>query len=219
MIPEGPYSVQRTIHQAGLVLAAGRSLLDELRNEEHVIKDEVREVISWGASILVILGFLTGGLIFFFFPGLLPRAETLMEGGERVRQSQVRLIEFQGQAIEALDSHRDNVLGAISELRSVLVHGRLLPHQQQLPLWMEAELCGQAELIISSLETRYRTLPEETRRLRRIEAGLREGQGMDDRQMLELVGRYAEEERRVVVANQAAGLDEEAWDDCPCIIL
>ncbi|KAI0410849.1 optic atrophy 3 protein-domain-containing protein [Xylaria grammica] len=165
----------------------------------------------------VMFGFFTGGLLFLILPGLLPRAETIMETAERARQSQERLIEFQQQAIERLDSHRTGVSEAIVGLQLHFAHGEL---PQLLAHEMEGRLSGQATLIISDMEKRNRRIPEEIRRLRRIEDGQREGQGMDNRQLLEMVGRRAQEERDILEARLAAAPSEEDSDICPmCIFL
>lgn len=66
------------------------------------------------------------------------------------------------------------------------------------------------------MESRRRAMPEETRRLRRIEDGQREAQDKDDRQVLELLGRYVQEERDRLAVEPI----EEASNECPaCIIL
>lgn len=215
-MPPEPYSLQQAIHQAQLTLATGKRLLGELPDEEDLIRGGVREGISW---VLFILLFIIGGITSFLSP-LLPLVGTIMESAERVRQSQERLIEFQRQAVGRLDSHRDSVLEAIVGIRSPFVHGEFPPNGPLLARRMEVELSRQLELTISDLERRSQLIPEEIRRLRRIEEGQREGQGMDNRQLLEMMGRYAQEERDMLEANQAAGQSGEARNDCPtCIIL
>lgn len=212
--PAGLYSV----YEAQLTIDTVKRLFDQLHKEEDLIRNEVREIVSWFWPILVMLGFFTGGLIFVFLPTFfLPRASTIMDNAEHARQSQERLIEFQRQGIVRLDSQRASVLAAIVDLRPLLVHGELPPNV--LAPRMEEELSQQALRILRDLERRYRMISEETRRLRRIEDGQREAQGMDNRQLLEMIGSRAQEERDILEARQAAVPSEDTEDETCCVIL
>jgi ferredoxin len=139
-----------------------------------------------------------------------------MEKAERARQGQERLVEFQQQAIERLDSNRGSILGATVGLQSLFADGEMAPNELLRELLLH-ELSLQFRLTVSGMERRYRVLSEEIRRLRRIEDGQREAQGMNDREVVELLGRYGEVERDRLMVEPS----EEAWNRCPtdCIIL
>lgn len=212
-IPPNPYSLQQSVHQGQLALATGERLFGELRIEDDTLRNGFEGIIAWAFSFLEML--FTYGITLYLSSRLfLPRASTIMENADRARQTQERIIEFGQQAIEKLDSNRRGVLESIIRLQSPLTQGELPPNGLLL------ELSQQVKQTISEMERLSRAMPEEIRRLRRIEDGQREAQGMDDRQLLEMVGRYVQEEQDRLVVRQAIAPSVEAWEFCPgCIIL
>lgn len=136
-----------------------------------------------------------------------------MENAKHARQTQERIIDFEKQAIEKLDYNRRSVLEVIIKLQLPLTQRELPPNGLLL------ELSQQVKQTITEMERISRAMPEEIRRLRRIEDGQREAQGMDDQQLLEMVGRYVQEEQDRLVVRQAIGPSEEAGGICSdCII-
>ncbi|PTB44688.1 hypothetical protein M441DRAFT_24809 [Trichoderma asperellum CBS 433.97] len=180
-IPPSPYSLQQSVLQGQLVLATSERLFGELRIEDDTLRNGFEGIIAWAFSFLEML--FTYGITLYLSSRLfLPRASTIMENADRARQTQERIIEFGQQAIEKLDSNRRGVLESIIRLQSPLTQGELPPNGLLL------ELSQQVKQTISEMERLSRAMPEEIRRLRRIEDGQREAQGMDDRQLLEMVG-------------------------------
>ncbi|KAI1365169.1 hypothetical protein F5Y08DRAFT_187701 [Xylaria arbuscula] len=220
-----PDSVQQAINQAQLVLAFGATLLDNLKDKEKLLNNGVKESISWVWPILAALGILAGSLIPFLSPLIplaarfLPLADTFMERAERTKESQQQLIEFQGEAIKTLDSHRANVLEAMVGLQPLFVHQELSPNGQLLTLELENKFLQQLRVTIRNLQRLQRERPNEIERLGRIEEGQRKGQGMDDRRLVEMIGTLAQQEQEIIQATQAATPSEEREKEPCCFIL
>ncbi|KAL9484198.1 hypothetical protein ACSS6W_002987 [Trichoderma asperelloides] len=180
-IPPSLYSLQQSVHQGQLTFATSERLFGELRIDEDTLRNGFEGIIAWAFSFLGML--FTYEITLYLFSRLfLPRASTIMENAERARQTQERIIDFEKQAIEKLDYNRRSVLEVIIKLQSPLTQGELPPSGLLL------QLSQQVKQTITEMERLSRAMPEEIRRLRKIEDGQREAQGMDDRQLLEMVG-------------------------------
>ncbi|KAJ3571553.1 hypothetical protein NPX13_g5335 [Xylaria arbuscula] len=150
-------SVQRAIDQAQLILASSAALFNNLEDEEKFLNKGILESISWVLPIIAALGILSRAYVPFWYTlvALAFRfsslADNFMENAEGIRQSQKRLIDFQGEAIDRIDSHRSNVLKAIVELRPPFLHEQLSPNHQLLIVELEDKLSQQLALSIRDL--------------------------------------------------------------------
>lgn len=211
-----PYSAALAMDRARQTLNNGEWLLDQLREGEVRIRDEINQGVFW---VLPFVGMVMSFFLSFFLPALLPRPGTIIARAEHVRDSQEQLIASHRHAIQRLDAHRAATLEVMFDVRSSAMRGDLLPPNDPL-LRIDGQLSRQVQVVFAEIQRRDRLIPEEVARLGRIEDGLREGQGMDSRQVLEMLGRRGQEERDIQQANRA---DESNDDDsiCPtgCIIL